>query len=261
MRNLFLFYMLVPLCGCNALSKLYDHQGNTKFGGQSTKELVILVAGQSNAVSDISNVEPSPPLVYSVTGRVTVVHAFHYEESNGIPTQAKPLRHSAAWIHLGDMIVTQTGRSVKVVNISHGGTSTREYLVWKEEMQNTIATLKPDFVLWVQGESDTMQGIPTEESYSNMKQIIGDTYKQAHWFIALDGYCPTDMSGIRETQRRLIAEGIATQGPDIDRMRGMHREWFDYDALPVRAGGGAEFANDGLLEHAKAWLIILNPYL
>lgn len=208
-----------------------------------------LVAGQSNAVSPAQEHAP----YWSQTGRVTVTDVYHGKALR-IPTQAKPMDGSIAWIYLGDMI----DRDVTFVNIAVGNKSTQRWMEndLRNSMLSALFKYRFDAVLWVQGESDWVEKFDEERTYANMKALIHASrvmQPSIKWFIALNSF-KTDPreNRVRNAQRRIIAEGLALKGPDTDTLRD-NPKW-------VEAGYG-EFVGDGLREHGRLWFEVLKPYL
>lgn len=258
--------LLLLLPSCNKLDRLLGQSSSPSFG--NNEALTIVIAGQSNGVSDTANIFPAANKVYSESGRVKVTHSFSGETVDSIPTKEKPCRYSAAWIHLGDQIAMLRNRDVHIINVSHGNTSTRNWQQYIPELESVVKHYNPDMVIWVQGESDRMEQIPYEESLSNMRKIIECSRKKnpyLKWFVALDGFVPDndfnlwESEGVRRAQRQLIREGCVKEGPDIDAMRFRNWNWFE----PVSGNPypGAEFIYDGLEEHANSWAKIILSYV
>lgn len=211
--------------------------------------LRFLVAGQSNAVSPAQEHPPH----WSRTGRVTVTDVYHGKRLR-VPTRFKPMDGSIVWIYLGDML----NLDVTFVNIAGGNQSTQKWVDQHLE-KLMLPALKADryeAVLWVQGESDWVEKFAEEQTYQNMKRLILESRKVQPglpWFVALNSF-KTDPkeNRVRNSQRRIISEGLAFQGPDTDTIRD-NPTW-------VEKGFG-EFVGDGLREHARLWFEVLEPYL
>lgn len=263
MKHYILLSVLL-LCGCNSFRKLEGTSSTSKSDiiRIREKEIVILVTGQSNAVSSTANINPPAAKVWSHTAMVWITHFIGGEYIDGVPTKDNPIVFSAAWVILGDMLAASTGRPAHFINVAHGNTSTRNWMQYEQQMVDAARKYQPTIVIWVQGESDEVENIPQDESYRDMKELINaskEVCPHLQWYVALDGYLPEpqdrEQSAIRITQRQLIAEGMARQGPDIDEMRYNHTSWFE--PISHNVGYGAEFVYDGLTEHAKAWYNIL----
>lgn len=259
MKKLILL-VAVLLSGCHSLDRFTgNHRHDREEGsGAVVHDMpmpvdVHAIAGQSNGVSPMNSHAP----VYSMTGRVQIIDNKTFTTWT-TPTASNPMVRNIAWIYLGDMLAEKTGRIQRFVNISNGNTSTRNWMQYKSQLVEAVKRYQPADLAWIQGESDQVENIPYDEAYADMKELIlatRDVCPAMQWYIALDGYIPEpgsrEQAAIRRVQRRLIAEGYAKEGPDIDEMRWSHPEWFEY--VSHNAAIGAEFDGDGLMEHAKAW--------
>lgn len=252
MRVYLVALLPVLLTGCELLNHNSTHL--TLSAKQSQiNSATFLIAGQSNGVSGAQETVP----VASVTGQVTSCYTGVLPCA--IPTVSNPSPYSIAFIKMADMISQVFNIPVTLVNVSHGNTSSRDW-VQQGLYQNILAELRQrEFtaVLWVQGESDSNQYIGTEETYQNMKLIIQksrDIQPNLLWYVALDGF---QAPNAHTAQQRLIDEGIALKGPDLDAMRASNPEWFETGLF--NGTGGAELVGEaGLTGHAKAWFNSLN---
>lgn len=208
-----------------------------------------LVAGQSNAVSPANN----DPLYWSQTGKVTITDVYNGRIQR-IPTQADPVNSSLVWIHLGDFM----DREVEFVNIAIGSQSTEKWRLYHTEQQMVpkLQTEEFDAILWVQGESDQGEHFTEEQTYENMKWIINrsrEVKPGVIWIIAIDSLLTDPIeNATRRAQKRIIAEGLAWQGPDLD--KGLR-------AKGMCEPGCGEFAGEGFKEHGRLWFEVLKPYL
>jgi hypothetical protein len=232
-------------------------------------ELVIVISGQSNAVSATNNIDPPSPAVFSETGQVYLTHTRGDELFfRRVPTMDRPSTGSAAWVYLGDLIAKLTGRSVHIINAAHGNTSSVGYQSsYSAELLLAVSVYKPEFVIWIQGESDTE--IELQESRAAMRSIIDSTRKvvpNLRWFVALNGYAhnanyyPESLKmPIRRVQQELIDDGTVRAGVDIDLLRSTHPEYFE--AMRIQGFPGPEFIRDGIRRHAEAWFEIVKGTL
>ncbi len=208
-----------------------------------------LISGQSNAVSPAQSHAP----YYSQTGLVMITDIYGGRGLR-IPTQADPTDSGIAWIYLGDMM----NRPVTFDNIARGNTSTR---VWKNElfgerMVPALTASEYDAILWVQGESDIGEHFDGEETYQNLKWLILESRKirpGVEWYIAINSAKTTPReNSVRIAEKRIIADGLAHQGPDTDAMR-------DNPAWMETTFG--EFVGAGLQEHGRLWYEVLKNRL
>lgn len=205
-----------------------------------------LIAGQSNSVSRADQ----HPAHYSSTGLVQINDIYTATPTElFVPTPSRPSMAGVAWIYLGDKL----NREVTFRLVGEGNTTSR---YWKstlyQRIQNALLNENFDAILWVQGESDIMEGIPEQETYENMRFIILESRKVRagiKWFVALDSNkgLPDD-NRVRRAQRRIIAEGLAFAGPDVDPI---HNNPAYTDA------SGGDFAGDGLRVHGELWYEVL----
>ncbi len=224
-----LVIFLMFIVGCNST-------------GQSGPELKILVAGQSNATS----LDRGDPYVYSITGLVRA-NDFRHDNAVRIPTPNDPMDSNLSWIRLGDLM----SRPVMFMNIAQGGTTIDQ---WNTQFFNLIdeqvSMTKFDAVLWVQGETDFYNGTTESDYYNGLKALIEHsrvTDPSLKWFIAITSDGP-DGNAIREAQLRLINDGIAFQGPDIDQAIRTNPAW-----TMDGTNGLQHIAHDGHTQHAKLW--------
>lgn len=232
--------------GCHSLDRLTGNEHHSASQGGSARQtgtLTILVAGQSNA--EALAVTPADN-TYSVTGNVSMVY---HGASEVTPTQANPTSNSITWIKLGDLIASQSGRHVKIVNVAIGSTNSDQWAnTYVHYITDAISQYHPDLIIWVQGENDTYASFPTAQTYANYKAIL-DQVGGTHFYCAIDGFMPgMDRQPVRNAQQQVIAEGRARQGVDVDALRNTpsNMEWT-----------GIHFAGTGYMAHAQAWFNIL----
>ena len=200
--------------------------------------LKFLVAGQSNGVS---RGQYGLVWYYSHTSLVTLND--YYSRGVRIPTASNPMNGGLAWIMLGDLIA----KPIEFNIIAVGGTSTQQ---WRDTYFNKIkvalSSSNYSAILWVQGESDWGLQFTSEQTYQNMKWLITEANKVRNvpWYVCLDGFGGAP----RAAQIRIIAEGLAFAGPDVDDMRKTSK-WFE--------ASGAEIIEDGLHEFARRWKNLL----
>lgn len=239
-----LIILTMGLVGCGA-----DPSNKKTIG-----ELKFLIAGQSNSVS---SADQHPPMVSS-TGLVTI-NDYHRNQSRFFtPTVLDPSPAGVSWIHLGDLL----NRKVTFNIVGEGGTNTEMWVGRSApylgdqalylRIQNALMQQRYDAVLWVQGESDLINGLGEELSYQNLRFIIEESRRVQPglvWFVALNSLSSAvEDNFVRRAQKRIIAEGIAFEGADLD---------------PIHRGGlgGVDLVGSDLEWHGQAWFEILKGYL
>lgn len=252
MRRFVLIVLLPLLTGCDQWKKFAT---GTQSSSSSGAPISAVVFGQSNAVSPANG----QILRYSITGMVSV-NDYYCDGGDAYsnppkcfegmamvtPSERFPIRSNQTWLILGDMLYGLTGRATIFYNTARGGSSTQQ-LLDRGEFENTLSVLRahPEikFLIWNQGEAETD---PTgNESYSNLKYMIERTKgirPDLIWVIALN-------SNGRMAQERLISEGLALQGPDIDLVR--RRQSIELNNPSI------EFEGQGHEFHAQAWFEVL----
>lgn len=253
---------ILALSGCDSLNKLYDHDHKKDppyvsgvYAAQPIRPLTIIAAGQSNADSFLRGERERG---YSVTGRVDLKRRDFSEWMQ--PTVQNPSDRAICWIYCADILAVESGRRIHIVDIAEGNSSTRDWVnTHAATLANAVEDNRADAVVWVQGESDYWAGISEEESYQNMKAIIGRVKSRRNipFFIALnsvgealDAYSDRNQIPIRRAQMRLINESIAQRGPDTDTLR---------DNYPTDPGR-VHFINEGIEAHGRLWAEVLTSY-
>lgn len=226
----------------------------------SSDQVHILVAGQSNGNSP----ENGFGTLYSVTGKVHINHVSYGEKGFTTPSVDAQRGYDIAWMILGDEIATRTRQDVYITNVSYGNTNSQ---IWEQRYLPTlidaIRSSQPDYIFWIQGESDAVDGLTPEDSthaYSAIFTAISQSKNPSCRVItALDGYyverASMEQAPARIAQRFVIQRGLAEKGPDIDIMRETDSAWFEHTSHSI--GVGAEFAGQGFKEHADAWLRVM----
>jgi len=213
--------------------------------------LSFIVAGQSNAVSPAQYTQLP---MGATSGRVTINDVYDpiSDLIMRISTPYLPQSSGITWMYLGDM----WNKFSLFNNIARGGRTTQQWV--DNDYKRLVNAMQDgrhyDAVLWVQGEGDTGVGLSEEQSYRNMLYLISLT-PGVPWFIALDGDCYAsyllcpNVPPVRKAQERIIAEGRAFRGPDIDAMREVPG-YFE-------AGKGEFGSIEGYKAHASAWFEVL----
>lgn len=212
MRPLLIVLALSLLAGCGKSNPLSRHIE------KDTGPIKIVVTGQSNADSGDGE------LVASETGQVTLEYGL---KSRFTPTDADPADQMVAWVHLGDLLYAQTGRPVQFYGRSAGGTSS---IKWAgnhfgllDQAVNTIRDVKPQYVIWVQGESDYIERIHHSDTYELQRQIytaFKNAYPQTTILIAITGgWQGNEDDDVCVAQYEHIASGLVRKGANIQAMR------------------------------------------
>ena len=208
------------------------------------RRLVLLVLGQSNAGNHGAETEPE------ARGEGPMVTVF---DGSGCRLSADPLpggtgRHRSIWTRLEPQLRQRGVQAELLVALLAVDSTTiedwtREGSPLRAELARLMqslsrASLKPDAVLWQQGESDARQGTTSQLYESRFARLLADLRQagiQAPVLIARSTRCRNVAGeGIRIAQANLVSrhEGL-TPGPDTDLLAGSLR---DNDCHWSRAG-------------------------
>lgn len=226
---------------------------------------LFLVAGQSNVLSIPAGLEPP----VSKTGMVSVNRRDERPPTDlladpnlrafVIPSQDDRLQANACWIVCGDLLAETTGEPVGFMNVAVSATSSD---AWKPDggcfpaLEALLSERPFAAILWGQGESDVLGKLSETTSYQNMKDMIEASRAirpDIPWIVALDSLktdVPYDDLPVRRAQRRIIDEGLALQGPDLDQIR-EHKGWV----------GIADFGGGGIVRAGELWFESLASFL
>jgi hypothetical protein len=247
---------LLLLTGCNLLKNPLIGPLKFKPVLHDSDTIWLLIAGQSNGTSPA---QWGATDAYSMTGMVQVTLP-NDPYTLVTPTKENPVHTSVSWVYLGDAIALSTRKRVNIINVAAANSSTAR---WRNSLYlRAIIALQKfpiDAVIWVQGESDYGENVPTEDGFNNLKFVIEQCngHRYAPWYVALDTV-PTEPGkpylGTEErvlsAQRMIISKGYANRGPDL---MPLHYEAHSRDS------NGAEFlGDDELHEHANLWFDVLN---
>jgi hypothetical protein len=223
--------------------------GSDCFHHHHKKNLVFVVAGQSNAISYIG---PSKGKVldFSPSGRVFVSNLLEYPKRVWSPSKLEPTQYSICWLYLGEKIAQSRPGTVTFINIARNSSSSRDWRhIYMWELVDAVQRYRPDAVLWHQGEHDHI--LSEEESYDNLKWLIKKTREKMprlKWVIAINSrFPPSDHVPVRRAQQRAIQDGQALAGPDTDVLR-MDPAIMDIDQIEV-----LHFVDDGFRQHGMLW--------
>lgn len=181
--------------------------------------VTIVIAGQSNAVSNASPVG-------SVSGHVEVTDMRTLQQVK--PTAWGPIDTSVSWTYLGDLIYGYFGREVRVFNQGRGSTSTAQWMdtasySYLNDMLATIRREKPQFVLWIHGESDYLTRMSASDTEYNLKYMIDLIHgidPNIIVFLALSGDADGSYTVPQVVaEQNVINSGKALKGADLQAIR------------------------------------------
>lgn len=253
MKILHAFILLILLAGCGPSSAFIP---STKF----PKTVHLLIAGQSNGNSNLQDSALQVSLSqhevpYAPPSSNAVINIYSTSTAYFTPTPANPSKFGMAWLNLASFAPDHNF----IISVeSCAGTSTQQQVErgYYQFIAKALMAAHYDAILWVQGEADSGLGLSEDTTYNNMVFII-NTSRLAQpdivWYVALDssrGF--PDNNPTRNAQRRIIRDGYALQGPDVDTMRS--------NTAFVEATG-AEFSGAGLREHGRLWYEALKSRL
>lgn len=225
---------LLLLLGCHRNNPMRALSGPEDSDGR-----YYLVAGQSNAKADLQD----PESFYSSTGQVQITEGGHLYT----PTVNHKASEGITWLLAGDSLVLKYSQPYVFDNIAVGGSSISDWTAnYKDNLTGKLGNVKVDAIIWVQGETDGMHGMAEDDYYSQLKNLIllsRTVQKNVPWYVAIDGM---NSAAIRNAQHRIIAEGLAYEGPDVDDIR----------MTPANTIG-ADLTNAGMKAHAALWAQIL----
>lgn len=192
-----------------------------------------LVAGQSNAVSLLRRDYPAPKSDLVLLNGSYPVNGAH---------------DSVIWVLMANLM----NEKMEIDNVAEGGTSIAMWVDGPDNrgnaapldtrIFNALKTKKYDALLWTQGETDYFNHTKSKTYYNKLKQLILMTQAvqpNLVWYVALTTDGPPN-NPIRRAQEKIIAEGLAREGADLDQLRktpayvdpdDRHIDGAGYDAL------------------------------
>lgn len=218
---------------------------------------VFICAGQSNA----ANSGQTP--MKSLDDRVSSFDGVHWTPCED-PQRGANGEGGSPWPVLGDLLARNLDMPVAFASVAVGGTSVNFWQPGEdgyERLQRAALALGVKgarAVLWHQGESDALGGMPTEQYVQRLTNTITRIREDAGydlpWFVAKVSFCPDHWDehpemrdAIRSAQQALWDAGTALQGPDTDALRAPH----------YRSEDRIHFSELGLRVHAERWFAML----
>lgn len=207
---------------------------------------MLLIMGQSNAANHGDGVGSDVPLSVMHEGRC-------YSTASPLPGGTG--KGAALWSQLGsELQVDLDGRPLLVGLIAVEATSIKQWLGaeplavhWRSKLAEMLAAgLRPDLVLWQQGESDAKLGT-TEADYGQALQLLRQELNRvgvrAPMMVALSTHCPgvNGMAVRSGIQAAGAKEAGIIVGPDTDSLQGVFRS------------GGCHFSASGVRQAARLW--------
>jgi hypothetical protein len=196
--------------------------------------LVLLVLGQSNAANQGGTAMPTTP---ERDGRITVFAGDQCARS-GDPLPGGTGRSRSIWSGLEDALTSNgVRRRVVVALLAVDSTSiddwTRPSSPLHERLERLIDSmlasgLRPDFVLWQQGESDARRGTSAGayvQGFERLRETVRRRGVASPMLLAKSTYCRNPATGaIRSAIDHLVAaHADLRMGPDTDALVGSMR--------------------------------------
>ena len=191
--------------------------------------IVIVAGGQSNAANAY---EPAPAADHNQ-------QTFMFFGGNCYKLQSPVLGATgfddSLWPALGDKLNAKTGRPIIFIAGAVGGSQIGDWLDGRSRYLSRLANrillarmagLKPDFVLWIQGETDAAVELAPEEYVREQQALIkkldatGATDVQTPWVIYRSTHCMHRRSNGPDIDRAVTeyvrqAGGRIVLGPDV----------------------------------------------
>lgn len=214
-----------------------------------------IIYGQSNSVSPSQTSYGKPGDRMAPASENLTINDYYFEHSDPLPgqtlrglvmikpTQTSPVKGGIVWMYLADICgCDMTVYSLGVGNASSDRLLKPDYL--DELLLRVFKSPHADYLLYVQGESDSNEHFSTEDTYRNIEQMVRLTERinpSLKWVLAVNGY---RSENTRAAHEMLIQNKVVLRGPDVDILR-TNANFIE----PT----GAEFAGEGLKEHARLW--------
>lgn len=161
---------------------------------------------------------------------------------------------SLGFVRLASLIKSNYGKDVEILNLAGNGLSTDQWASGAlfADLRSRYTQFKPDITVIVIGEANLDQGIGWGQTKSNFHAII-DALNNIHPTLFV--MCPTSGnigSSVHYAEVEIAGEYMnMILGPDLDKMRTDHPEWFLGKHLTGQ--GFTEFGN-ALYEAIKKYI-------
>lgn len=189
------------------------------------KPFVIIVAGQSNVANTVSSLSKNSTNIYNFYDSILYLAQDPLLGATG--------KQGSLWIEVGEQLLAKTEyNEVVIINIARSNSSISD---WANEgkFSNLIAQalnsaiqlgLKPDVLLWGQGERDAIDNMQKSDYHKMLTNLVTNTNKEALGMpiiISLSSRCfsNAENTNIRQAQMQTIQRfNFVFQGPDTDKL-------------------------------------------
>lgn len=216
------------------------------------RRLVLLCLGQSNAANYGSARSQAGPKVYAFAGGRLYVAKDPLPGGDGYG--------GSIWTRLGARIAATGDYDAVVFAVAAQGSSyaadwaaggSRHAQLTTTLEALASANLRPDAVLWVQGEQEAREAHTSAAAYAAQVRAVAAECRRvaphAPFYVAVASFGAETNEQIPLAQRQLTAEPGFAAGPDLDQLRGPYRS------------DGIHFNEDGLQAAAERWFEALAP--
>ncbi len=208
-----------------------DSQTRIKKDISTLKQpFVILIAGQSNVANTVSSLSKSSPNIYNFYDSAL----YHAQD----PLLGATGKQGSLWIEVGEQLLAKTNYSeVVIINIARNNSSISDWinngefnnLIIQTHNSAVLYGLKPDVLLWGQGERDALDNMRKSDYQKMLTNFVNNTNKEAQSMpiiISLSSRCfsNTENTNIRHAQMETIKRfNFVFQGPDTDKLGTVYR--------------------------------------
>ncbi len=186
------------------LPKLWVHDFNTDTGDYErlacprADAIVIVTGGQSNAANALSDPLPADPAAQAFM--MYDGHCYRLRD----PVLGATDRGGSLWTALGSALWRASGRPVVFINGAVGGSQLGDWLDDRSRYRQRLvaevalaqaAGLMPDYVVWIQGETDAAVLLDPQQYVDEMRQLVdhldasGVLAKDVPWIVFRSTRC------------------------------------------------------------------------